>query len=498
MPYSDYKAPGVNVIIERNQDTTTRSETDFLPVFIGNGVTSRNRVISLTEVRTDVTDYPLVKIEWDVMNNFNIQTYRETDFTISEVQSVKAGITSTLVEGEDYEVVSAASLMSVQGKVRSTIRILDTATYTKTDIVYNAKISLENTNEDYDLRVVTSDDRYYSKDIFGPIMLEEDGVTFHNDIAIAAEIAFRLNVPRFFYLEVPRQYGAKATKDDMIQIIDKIYYKSDAYRIVPLSSDADVLSALNAFTTSLSNPIDRREVVGFLGYDTENINDMSDLDEIIEKVGGFSVSLNNERVCNIFGGSSVEMIISSTRYVLPMYFVNAAIAAYDTTQGMAVPLSSREISGVFDRLNGPRFRPRQWDQLARMGVFIVMQNEPGSPIVIRHQLTTKQSDSADLQEYSMVKNFDAVTKRLRDRLAPYSGSMNITEGYRERIDATFTSAVEEIKELGWARDILTLSPWQLRTVGTGDNAQENQRNLVSRHQLVPVYPANNLDVYLII
>lgn len=501
MPYRDYQAPGVNVIIERNQQTSTRALTDFMPVFIGTGMTSRNRVVSMDGIRADVSEFPVVQFEWDVTNNFNTQVFRSTDFSISKLElqkEVEIGVPVTpLTEGVDYEVVEVASLMSVQGKVRTTINILNVDDVTNTDLIYNLDVTLENTDDDFDLLSVTSDDRYYTKDIFGPIKLVENGNEFLNDIAVAAEIAFRMNVPRFFYMEVPREYGSEATKEDIIKALDKVYYKKDAYRVVPLTSDADVAQTLSAFTTSLSNPIDRREVVGFSSYDTDLITDVKDLDELIEKVGGFSESLDNERIVNIFGGTSVEMVIGTTRYVLPMYFMNAAIASLDTTVGMAEPLSSRELN-VFAKLNGPRFRPRQWDQLARMGVFIVYQNEENGPITIRHQLTTKQSEAAEFQEYSMVKNFDAVTKRLRDRMSPYAGSMNITEGYRERIDATFTSAVEEVKQLGWASDIVTLSPWTLRTVGTGDTLTENKRNLVSRHQLIPAYPANNLDVYLII
>lgn len=501
MAYRDYRSPGVNVIIERQEASTGVNLTEFLPVFVGTGMTSRSRKVKVDRRKADTTNFPEVKIEWSLTGNFNTQLFKETDFTIDELSIHKEIDPDTpitlLVEGEDYEVISVVETMATEGRVKTTIKILDEEKIKDVDLYYDLNINMENTDDDFDLRLITADDRYYAKDIFGPFELKEDGAEFLNDIAIAAEIAFRTGVEKFFYLEVPREYGSIATKADIIASLDKIYYKKDAYRVVPLTLDPDVAHALNGFTTALSNPVDRREIVGFTGVNTSEITDMKDMNELIEVVGGFSEGLDNERIVNVFGGSSVEMIISNKRYVLPMCFVNVAIASYDTTIGMAEPLSTREIN-IFSKMNGPRFRPRQWDQLARYGVFIIYQAESGGPITIRHQLTTKQSDDAEYQEYSIIKNFDAVTKRIRDRMTPYAGRLNITDGYMERIDASFTGAVEEVKALGWARDITVLVPWSVRVVGTGDTAKKDKRNLVGKFKLDPVYPANNLDIYLVV
>lgn len=501
MAYRDYRAPGVNVIIERQEARSNSNLTEFLPVFIGTGMTSRNRIIEKTEVKANVADYPIITLDWDIMGAFNPQIFKDTDFALTELTVIKNdefdAPLAPLTVDVDFEVVKEASILAIGGKARTTIKILDEAKVLATDLFYSFKLSATNSDDDFDLRLVTADDRYYAREIFGPYELEENGVQFFNDVAFAAEIAFRVGVEKFFYLEVPREYGAVATNEEMIQALDKVYYKKDAYRIVPLSSHADVTHAVNTFTTSLSNPIDKREVVGFVGYNPTDISDIKDLTEVVEKVGGFSESLNNERIVNIFGGTSAELVVTSKRYVLPSYFINAAVAAYDTTIGMANPLSTREIN-VFSKINGPRFRPRQWDMLAKQAVFIIYQEEDGGPFVIRHQLTTKQSDEAEYQEYSIIKNFDAVTKRLRDRMKPYAGRLNITDGYMEKLDASFTSAIEEVKDLGWAREITVLSPWAVRVVGTGDEAREEKRNLVGRFKLTPVYPANNLDIYLVV
>lgn len=501
MPYRDYQAPGVSVIIERQDTAAPNKLVEFLPVFIGNGMTSMSRTIKFNDLTADVRNYPEISFEWAIQNNFNYQLYKETDFIIADLKLHKEVVLGTpltdLVLGVDYEVVRSANMKSTRSKIETTIKILDTAKITNTDLIFNMNVRLENTKDDFDLRLITADESFYARDIFGPYVLEEDGNTFFNDVAFAAEIAFRTGVQKFFYLEVPRQYGKKATPEEFKEALKLIYYRQDAYRIVPLTDDEDVILALSDLTTNLSNPIDRREIVGFVNMDPTKILDMSDMDELLDSVGMLSEAINNERICQMFGAESVELSIGTKRYTLPMYFLTAAIVALDTMVGMAEPLSTREIT-IFSKFNGPYFRPRQWNELAKCGVFIVYQPEKDGPITIRHQLTTKQSDAAEYQEYSIIKNFDAVTKRLRDRMKPYAGPMNHGAGYLEKMDATFTGAISEVKELGWAKEITVLQPWSLRTIGNGDNATEERRNLVGKFKLDPVYPANNLDIYLIV
>ena len=496
MPYTDYNAPGVNVIVQRQNSASTNRLTDFLPVFIGTGMTSRSRTVSKEALKANVVNYPDVRLDWNIDGTLNYQIFKETDFVIKKVVVHKEEHT-VLIEGEDYEVVTAAAMVSNEMQAYTIVKILDEDKIKPTDLIYSIEIGIENTNEDFDLREVLLTDSYYLKEIFGSAILKESDSTFFNDIYFAAKIAFKLEVEKFFYMEVPREYGSPATEEDIIKAMEKIYFKNDAYRIIPLSSSDEVTKALNALTTSLSNPIDRREIVAFTTIDPAQISDIRDIDELVEKVGGLSQSLNNSRTLNIFGGESVEFIDGNERYVLPHYFLAAAIAAYDTVVGMGNPLSLRELT-VFSKLNGPKFRPRVWNQLAKYGVFIAYQNDVNEPIILRHQLTTKQSDAPEDQEYSIQKNFDAVTKRMRDRLKPYAGSSNITDGYLEKLDGTLTSVIEEVKELGWAREITVITGWTLKQVGVGSSVTEEKRNLVNRLKMTPVYPANELDVYLLV
>jgi hypothetical protein len=184
-------------------------------------------------------------------------------------------------------------------------------------------------------------------------------------------------------------------------------------------------------------------------------------------------------------------------FTLPPYFLTAAVAALDSAVGMAAPLSLREIN-IFSSAVTPRFRPSVWDKLAAKNVFIVYHNDPSDPLILRHQLTTSQSTLAVDQEYSLVKNVDAVTILLRERLKPYAGKYNIIDGYLEKLDGALTSAIQEAKDLGLARNITVLTPWQIRTIPNNNGTQADNRTLITRLKLDPAYPANDLDIYLLI
>lgn len=491
----EYSAPGVDVIIERGEVETQSAETEFYPVFVGTGISSRNHNVYKENLRGDTSKFPLVTISFDILGDINTDLFNKMSFSVGQVDvqrsSYEEGEESELelLEDEGFEVTKPLSLSSTDSTASLTIRILDDRV-APSDVTYGLNLLVNMADKDFEPRAIGTEDRFFSKEMFGPVVISENGVEFYNDIAIACEIAFRLEVPRFYYLEVPRNYGEAPTASDFKAAIDKIYFYNDAYRIVPLTPNADIASVVNQFVAGVSNPIDRRESVAFVTYDTTKIENINDIQEVTEKVGSYSQSFDNKRICNVFSGESLEMRIDGELYVIPSFFMSVAVASLDAVVGRVDPLSLREIN-VFEKVNGPRFRPRQWDQLAKQGVFIVMQDNPKSPAIIRHQLTTSKSALPEDQEYSVVKNFDVVVKKIRDRFSPYAGKYNVETGFIERLEGTLATVRQEILEDKLARDLAVITSWQQRSGSDG-------RNLVTRLQLSPVYPANDLDVYLIV
>ena len=488
MANNTYSAPGVDVMIERTQVETRSTETEFFNVYVGTGITSRNRNIEKANIKADVKAFPNVVLEFDMLGEINTDLFSKMSFDIGQVIVKRSSVPEgedpelTLEPNTDYHVTKQVTFSRTDSTASVTLEILNPQV-TPNDLIYTINIQAGTADKDFDLRVIGAEDRFFSTEMFGPVVLEENDEQFYNDIAIAAEMAFRMDVPRFYYLEVPRDYGKRPTPADFKKAIDKIYFYSDAYRIVPLSSDPDIIASVNQFVSGVSNPVDRRETVGFISYDTTKITAIDDIEELVEKVGGYSESINNKRMVNVFGGESAELLINSELYVLPEYYIAAAVANLDSVVGKVDPISLREID-VFERINGPKFRPKQWDMLAK-------KDNENTPAIIRHQLTTSKSLSAEDQEYSVVKNFDVVVKKIRDRLAPYAGKYNIEAGYTERLEGTMTTVKQEILEEKLARDITVITGWTQRENG-------DERNLVNRLKLTPVYPANDLDVYLII
>jgi hypothetical protein len=491
MGYRDYEAPGVSVIVERQEGVETTQLTKFYPVFVGTGMTSLLRDLSFLALEGDTTAFPVVKFTFNVTGMVDSQLFSLSDFTLKTLTSGSTALVLTT----DYTIASAPTIRE-DGQVELSVNILK-AGITESDLAYDLVIKVTNTTDDFDLRLLESSDVYYAKDIVGPPSLTENGVTFKNDIAIAAEIAFRMNVPAFYYLEVPRAYGGKAVSADIIASLEKIYYKNNAYRVVALSDDTAVAAAVKSLVTSISNPVDQRETIGFVTYPNASIANINDIEELVTEVGGFSTIMDSPRIINVFGCSSVDLVVNNVTLNLPSCFLTAAVASLDSSVGIASPISLREIN-IFSRMYAPRFRPLVWNKLADKRVLIVYQKDIGSPLIIRHQLTTSQSELARDQELSLVKNVDAVSILLRERLRPYSGKYNIIEGYIEKIDGALTSAISEAIDLGLARGITVLSPWQTRKVPDQNGTQVDNRKLVTRLKMDPAYPANNLDIYLLV
>ena len=491
----DYQAPGVNVRTEKINSETASAETQFDVVFIGQGISTRNKQVEKAGLKADVEDFPLVKIPFDITTDMNMDNFNKTGFKVGQITVTKSSVADgapsevTMEAGKDFEIVQNVTYSSGTGTTSITIKIL-TEQVTKSDVIYEVNFTMSMPDVEFDIKHMGAEDRLYNDSLFGPVVLEEGDNEFYNDIAIAAEIAYRMGLPRYAYLEVPRDYGSEATVADWKNTIKKIYYNRDAYRLVPLTNNQEIHQFIANSITDMSNPMDQRETTGFVTMDTDEIDDIYSLDELIDKVGGYSVQLNNNRVMNVFGAKEIHMTMNGTSYAISDYFLSVAVACYDRMAGMVMPISSGEIT-VFDKFVGPRFRPAEWNKLAKYGVCILTQDGPQDPVVIRHQLTTSQSDREDDQEFSVVKNYDAVVKKIRDRFRPFAGRYNSDTGYLEILDATMTTTISEIYELKLARSLTVTTGWQ-------QGGTNKQTRLGTILKMEPVYPANVLEIKLLI
>lgn len=503
MPYNDYRDPGVTVTLERLASPQSSGRTLFLPVFIGTGSTSRNRIEAFTRIKGNVSAFPVVTFDYDIVGNvdmFNDTDFKAIDFRLHKELEAGEPVTP-LALGTDYEVVEVVALRESSSTYRTTIRVLDVEKVTPADLYFDFKLSLENTNEDFVPRLLTRDQQYQTDLFLGPKTLNEGGTTIRNDIAIAAEIAFRLNVPQFYYLEVPRDYGTQPTKSDFQKVIEELYFVNDIYRVVPLTYDLDIIRLVSTFATSVANPNDKRQMIAFTATDPSLVTDKNDILSWIEAAGLQSEALNNPRAFNVAGITDIDLLLDGVRHNLPLYFLAVAVAAYDTVSGMNKPIST-EVLSVFTSVKSPRFRPKVWGQLARYGVFVCYKDTAtnSNGVVIHHQLSTSQSDSEKDQELSVIKNVDAATVRMRDWFVPYAGRVNITDELLVKLNATMAQAIEDItKTEKFMTTLEIVTPWQKRTMqNTTNGVTESKTSLVTRLSGEPASPANNLDIILAI
>jgi hypothetical protein len=361
---------------------------------------------------------------------------------------------------------------------------------------FKVVLDVSKSGASFEPQLIELNDRFNAQSLLGDFFITEtktSSVTIQNDVRIAAQIAFNMGVPAFYYVETERKYAEKPTLEDYKKALEKIYFKSNIYRVVPLTSDKSVLDYLRNFVEDISNPIDQREVVGFVSADLSNMSseNLNNIFVLESEVGSLSQGWDSSRIINVFGAKTVTMELDRVDTELPEYFLNVAVACADAALGIAAPISSQEISAGFKAIQAPNFRSMTWNQLAKHGVLIVVQNNETGVPYIRHQLTTSQTQDSSKYEYSLVKNRDAVYKLFRQKFSNYVGRQNISNTLLERLGATLTLAIEEAKAL----NIIVQSGWSVKT--TTENG-ESKTTLGVQLELVPSYPANNIEIIFVI
>ena len=178
MANTGYSAPGVDVIIERGEVEIQSAETQFYNVYIGTGITSRNRNIEKNNLKANVSNFPLVELTFNMLGEINTDLFSKMSFTVGQVSVLR----STVPEGEepeitldpetDYSVEAPVSFSTYDSTAKVTLRILN-ETITANDAIYNINILAEMSDKDFDLRAIGTEDRFFSKELFGPIVLKE-------------------------------------------------------------------------------------------------------------------------------------------------------------------------------------------------------------------------------------------------------------------------------------------------------------------------------------
>ena len=173
---------------------------------------------------------------------------------------------------------------------------------------------------------------------------------------------------------------------------------------------------------------------------------------------------------------------------VPGYYYNALVVGQVIGQFPEQPLTNLPTTGL-DEVYGSSdyYNEAQLNLIAEGGTYIMMQNNPSSPIVSRHQLTTDMTQVSK-REVSIVKTLDYVAKFIRKSMVPYIGRYNITPAFLKLVNSILISISLYLTREGRIADMKILS------VAVDDIAPDTIRVTVD---IKVKYPVNYIKITLL-
>ena len=191
------------------------------------------------------------------------------------------------------------------------------------------------------------------------------------------------------------------------------------------------------------------------------------------------VFMQPQTVATTYGGLEI---------LVPGYYLCGAVAAMIGQFNPSQPFTNLPMVG-FTRPIGSsdRFNEDQMATAAAGGVYWVIQDATGAPLVSRHQLTTDLT-SVKTRELSVTKALDYVAKQLRIAVRRFIGRNNITQGLLSQIALTITGNLKSL--IGSA-----VADADLKTLYVADDAPDE---IAVEVEVTPFYPANKITIRIIV
>jgi len=213
-----------------------------------------------------------------------------------------------------------------------------------------------------------------------------------------------------------------------------------------------------------------------------------DLDGIAETVAGVASTYADRRLYMIFP-DEVEAELDDGTTLLPAYYACAAVAGMVSQQLPQQGFSRYPIAG-FSNVYGSNdtFRESLLNEISGGGVYILVQEYDGAPLICRHQNSTDVT-TLETRELSITKNLDFVSKFLRAALRNFLGIFNITTAFLDTLTAVVDGLLEFLKASG------SLIGYTLNSI-TQD--EDNPDTVLIDVTLDLPYPCNYIRVRLIV
>lgn len=460
-----YKEPGAYLNLVNNSQYNTGSTPALFPLIMGSGAQVLKRTDVITRASTG-------EIDLLPMSAQSILSVGTTSKKATWFQS-----TTEPVAAKDFKFVTGENKITWE-----TTCLTKPAAGESYYITYTYKV----TENQYEPHLITSMDEL--KKYYGSDFLEfESDPTSINRLFVAAQIAYEAgNNQPIYVLQVPPNGSTSlATAVEYKAALNNhVRFLENVWRIVPVDTGAEINNAINAHIEECSSYEERKERTAIYGAAVDSAP--TTFEDVMSKIGDYAAAKAYKRVIIPYPDSATILLSDGKYHQVDAPFVAAAIAGKDCALPVHQSMTRSEIS-IFNTLKGVKMSRKQMNMLAEKGVMILTQDAgPGTPIVIRHQLTTDMT-SVQTKENSIVKIGDYCSKYLRTICEQYIGKYNITGETIARIQAGLDGGIEALKKS------------KIITAGTVVNMEQDTLNpdsLLIQIRITPPYPCNYIEITL--
>lgn len=154
------------------------------------------------------------------------------------------------------------------------------------------------------------------------------------------------------------------------------------------------------------------------------------LNEQVKLSNGTTYYKGQEITSAVWSGIQGSQTYVNAYIPLPGYFWCAAVAGQVAGLEPEQGHTNVALGGGLDKVkySSDYFSQAQLNTIAQGGTYIITQSTPTSPAFCRHQLSTDMT-SIETRELSVTKVLDFVSKFIRNGLAPYIGTYNLTDKF---------------------------------------------------------------------
>lgn len=214
-----------------------------------------------------------------------------------------------------------------------------------------------------------------------------------------------------------------------------------------------------------------------------------DKQAIAETVQGAAAAYQFRRGFMVFP-DQCKINVTGTEQLVEGYYATACVAGMVGRQPPQQPFTNFPISGLTGVVgSNDMFTETQLNIMAAGGVYILVQDTQGAPVICRHQLST-DTTSIEKRELSITKAVDYTAKFVRTGLRNFIGRNNITTTFMDQLSTVVQGLASFLLD-----GVNCMAGIELNGVSQDPDAPDT---VLIDLTLNPLYPCNYIRVTLVI